>query len=358
MKSYDWKYIFKKVLIFFIIFVILSFFRSCKVNALTVDDMSYGSKVYFLDFRGGQWGKNYNIVTPNFGTEYMVYYQTMTSATYGIGAGVYLENALIPSNTYRVTYLWAVPTGGCSIYDWNQFGVLNNLSDSGQQNLASRQVPSIDEGLLEFDENITLNVCVYSATFVPDTIGSALVLPMKSRTSTTEAFVFWGFVLEDAGNGLVLQSTINDNFNSIRTQNQTIINQNTQINNSINDVNDSINDDSVDSADSKASEWASKSLSTNAVANMVTMPITLLQAYLNGLNGSCSSFSLGSLYDHELTLPCINLSSYFGSTLWGVIDILFSGFMIYALGKKFVKIFNDFTNLRDNQVDELYGGGN
>lgn len=200
--------------------------------------MSYGSKVYFLDFRGGQWGKNYNIVSPNFGTEYMVYYQTMTSATYGIGAGVYLENALLPSNTYRVTYLWAVPTGGCSIYDWNQFGVLNNLSDNGQQNLASRQVPSIDQGLLEFDENITLNVCVYSVTFVPDNIGSALVLPMKSGSSTTEAFVFWGFVLEDAGNGLVLQSTINDNFNSIRTQNQTIINQNTQINNSINDLKD------------------------------------------------------------------------------------------------------------------------
>ena len=141
-------------------------------------------------------------------------------------------------------------------------------------------------------------------------------------------------------------------------QNNTIINQNTQINNSINDVNSSLNNDSVDTADSKASEWASKSLSDNAVANMVTMPITLLQAYLNGLNGTCSSFSLGTLYDHELTLPCINLSSYFGSTLWGVIDILFSGFMIYALGKKFVKIFNDFTNLRDNQVDELYGGGN
>ena len=241
----DFKYILKRILIGVGIILVMSFINSCDVHALTIDDMSYGSKVYFLDFRGGQWGKNYNIVSPDFGTEYMVYYKTMTSATYGIGAGVYLENALLPSNTYRVTYLWAVPNGGCSIYDWNQFGVLNNLSDSGQQNLASRQVPSIDQGLLEFDENITLNVCVYSLTFVPDKIGSALVLPMKSGNSTTEAFVFWGFVLEDAGNGLVLQSTNNDNFNSIRTQNQTIINQNTQINNSINSVNDSINDSSI-----------------------------------------------------------------------------------------------------------------
>ena len=33
------------------------------------------------------------------------------------------------------------------------------------------------------------------------------------------------------------------------------------------------------------------------------------------------------------------------------------GFMIFAISKKLVRIFNDFTNLRDHQIDELYGGG-
>lgn len=131
--------------------------------------------------------------------------------------------------------------------------------------------------------------------------------------------------------------------------------------NAINGVNDSINNDNVSTNtenSSTASSWASQSASDSVVSDMVLMPITLLNAFSSGFSGSCQAYNLGSLYGTNLTLPCINISNYLGATLWGIIDVLMSGFLIYGIGKKFVRVFNDFTNLKDSQVDELYGGGN
>lgn len=152
--------------------------------------------------------------------------------------------------------------------------------------------------------------------------------------------------------------------NSINNQGQNIIdNQNKnqqQTNNKLDDVNKNLSDESAPSNDdvsSKTNEWNSKLAGTGPVSNMVLMPITLLNGYINGFNSTCNSFNLGNFYGTDIVLPCIDISKYLGATLWNIIDILFSGFMIFEIGKKFVKIFNDFTNLKDNQIDDLYGGG-
>lgn len=140
-----------------------------------------------------------------------------------------------------------------------------------------------------------------------------------------------------------------------------ITNSQNNTTNAINGVNDSINNDTVSTNtqnSSTASSWASQSASDSVVSDMVLMPITLLNAFSSGFSGSCQAYNLGSLYGTNLTLPCINIQNYLGATLWGIIDVLMSGFLIYGIGKKFVRVFNDFTNLKDSQVDELYGGGN
>ena len=136
------------------------------------------------------------------------------------------------------------------------------------------------------------------------------------------------------------------------TTSQVIANNTTNINNSI-------NDSSIDNNNTSSSttSWGNKNATNGTITNLLTLPISLLQAIVNGLQTTCSSFSLGSLFNTNITLPCINISNLIGNGLWTTIDILFSGFMILAIGKKLVKIFNDFTNLKTNQVDELYGGG-
>lgn len=125
------------------------------------------------------------------------------------------------------------------------------------------------------------------------------------------------------------------------------------------DINNKISDSSIDTnqTTTDTSNWSNMNASDNTITSLLTLPIQLLQAYTNGMSGTCSSFNLGNLFGTNITLPCINIGNLIGNSLWTTIDVLFSGFMIFAIAKKLIKIFNDFTNLRSNQVDELYGGG-
>lgn len=125
-------------------------------------------------------------------------------------------------------------------------------------------------------------------------------------------------------------------------------NQNTQdIINSQENINNSINDSTTDAPNNDVNSMNSKVASNNSITQLLTLPITLFQNILNNINGSCSSYNLGSLFGTSLTLPCINLESILGSTLWGVIDVLISGLFILSFRKKMVDIFNHMSSLND-----------
>lgn len=86
------------------------------------------------------------------------------------------------------------------------------------------------------------------------------------------------------------------------------------------------------------------------VTQLVTLPISLYTNILNSVNGTCSPFSLGSLLGTNLTLPCINVANYLGSQLWSVIDILMSGFFILTIGRKFIKVFENMSSMKEGDV--------
>lgn len=113
------------------------------------------------------------------------------------------------------------------------------------------------------------------------------------------------------------------------------------------DTNNTLNDSTIDDPSSDISSMNSKVASNNSITQLLTLPIQMYQNILNAVSGSCSSFSLGSLYNHNLTLPCINLQNLLGSTLYGIIDILISGLFILSFRKKMVDIFNHMTSLND-----------
>lgn len=163
------------------------------------------------------------------------------------------------------------------------------------------------------------------------------------------------------GNSSTFIGVGSDYFISANASNGTtnIENNTNDIANNTSDINSSINDSNIDTnqTSSDTTSWSNMNTSNSTITNLLTLPIQLLQAYTNGMSGTCSSFTLGTLFGTTITLPCIDIGNLIGSGLWTTIDILFSGFMIFAIAKKLIKIFNDFTNLRSNQVDELYGGG-
>lgn len=139
------------------------------------------------------------------------------------------------------------------------------------------------------------------------------------------------------------------NQENIIEQNNQIISGQTDIKDSVNKVDDTLNDDSIDSTNTTDTlSDLSDTLPTNSViSDLLLLPVRLFQNVLNSINGSCTTFNLGSLFGTVLTLPCINIESLVGSTLWTVIDILFCGAFVLVIRKKFVDIFEGLSNLKN-----------
>ena len=129
------------------------------------------------------------------------------------------------------------------------------------------------------------------------------------------------------------------------------INQQTIIlDNSINNINDNITDDNVDDPNDMFEEMEDLIPTNGVISSLITLPITLYQKILNSINGTCQTFSLGSLYGTNLIMPCIDIDDYLGSTLWNTIDLIISGVFVLTIARKMIKIFNSFTSLKEGDV--------
>lgn len=80
--------------------------------------------------------------------------------------------------------------------------------------------------------------------------------------------------------------------------------------------------------------------------NLLMFPVLIFSYFSNSMSNTCSPVVLGSLYGHELSLPCLNLPNYLGLTLWNIIDLLFVFYMIYNIAHLFIGILEDITELR------------
>lgn len=142
---------------------------------------------------------------------------------------------------------------------------------------------------------------------------------------------------------------INQN-STIINQNQDIINKQQETNSKLDGIDNSINNSNVENPSSKFEEFENMLPENGVITELITLPISLFQNVLGSINGTCTEYNLGNLLGTELKLPCINISNYIGSTLWNVIDILFSGFFVLVIGKKMIKAFNGFTSMEEGDV--------
>ena len=143
--------------------------------------------------------------------------------------------------------------------------------------------------------------------------------------------------------------------NSINNQTNSITNAQQGTTNAINDMNNNMtnSDGNTDTENQNAFNGFNNQLATNGtIQSLVTMPVTFFQNLLNSIGGTCTPFNVGDLLGKPFVFPCIDLSSILGSTLWGVIDVLCSGFFIYGMSRKFIKIFDNFSGLKDGK-DEV-----
>lgn len=145
-------------------------------------------------------------------------------------------------------------------------------------------------------------------------------------------------------------------YNNLLTQYRSLEGQNkidnsiNNVNGSINDLNDSINNDNVDDPSSSINQFKDKIAENGVITQLVGLPVTLFTKVLNSVNGTCSSYNLGSLFGTDLVLPCINIETYLGSSLWNIIDVLISGLFVYTISKKFIKVFENMSSMNEGDV--------
>lgn len=129
-------------------------------------------------------------------------------------------------------------------------------------------------------------------------------------------------------------------FTGCSNGNQAIVDSQNELNNTLKD----------DSGGEVSSSWFDefRESSSTPVSDLLTMPITLLQAYLNGFSGNCQAMNLGQLYGSYIIIPCLNIESYLGHELWSLIDVIFTLFMLYNIGMLCVTIYEGITSLSDD----------
>ena len=127
-------------------------------------------------------------------------------------------------------------------------------------------------------------------------------------------------------------------------------NGNQAISGGLNDINGSINNDNVDDPSSSINSFKDKIASNGVITQLIGLPVTLFTKVLNSVNGTCSTYNLGSLFGTDLILPCVNIQNYLGTTLWSVIDVLISGLFVYSISRKFLKVFESMSSMNEGDV--------
>ena len=92
------------------------------------------------------------------------------------------------------------------------------------------------------------------------------------------------------------------------------------------------------------------------VSSLFIIPVNVLQVMYGSITNTCTPYSMGSIDNHEIVLPCIYPEHYLGSTLWNMIDLIFSGCMIFAIFKFLMRMYYNFVLLQNTSDIESKTG--
>lgn len=204
---------------------------------------------------------------------------------------------------------------------------------------------------------------VYAYTFVVKAYDDGPWVFYRHNNTYNSPIAFYGYTLEYAGssfagviNAISQQTTTINNStnnainNSTSSINNTTIQQNQQTQQTVEDEAQATRDTITDSS----TDFDNPDIDTDTgpISGLLTMPITLARAITNN-SSSCSAFPLGNLLGTNLTMPCINLQSILGSTLYNIIDVICCGIFIFTLRKVLVNVYVKIMSLRNINPGEV-----
>lgn len=273
----------------------------------------------------------------------------------------------------------------------NTQNIINNQNSNNEQQIDSQKVCNVyDNSKIDLDNrflggngSISSNSNYAISNFI-DLQGVISITVLQSFNNSSRYFCFYDknktVISCAASNTLVINDTLTvptdskyfrftiyktsnvPQFNICRNGNQAIAEATNNNTNAINNVNDTLNnDDPVSDSDITSIFDDLQEDSSTPVSDLLLMPLTLINAYITGFSDTCQEINLGRLYGTYLIIPCINIENHLGSELWGLIDVLFTIFMVYEIGMLLVSCYEGLTSLSDD-MQYLYsprhaGGG-
>lgn len=95
-------------------------------------------------------------------------------------------------------------------------------------------------------------------------------------------------------------------------------------------------------------------ISNGPISSLLQLPLRLLNVIYNNVGGSlCRTYTIGSLYGYELTIPCIHIEDYLGNDVYNLIDTILQIIIYYNVFLLIIHYFENATSLYDF-FDDLY----
>lgn len=150
------------------------------------------------------------------------------------------------------------------------------------------------------------------------------------------------------------QQITNDKLDQIDKNQQATNDKLDETNQNLNDINDTLhNGDVKDFSLGDFDLGIDLDPENSPVSALITLPVSLLNAFLSGLEGQCYGYTIPFFFGEDLTFPCIDLEDYLGSELWNTIDLICCIFLIYNIAMMVVSFFEKITSLQD-AFDSMY----
>ena len=335
----------------------IMFFGILNVKADTITDYKYQFRWFEYDDTNGEdvqngWtsyhtpSETYTLVL--YGKEY--YVPTYDLWQYMSGFDTVINRPISKGVSYTVNVNFNFTSISNSEF---RSSSLSRFTDSANVRISNA---NYTYGSISYNKNSCFtysseSYCTYnvSATYSFVATVDASSFQLGSWVSTGAGYGYFEHYLTSSYNLTSISFEKNAD-NTIINQNQTIINQNQQTNEELSDINDNLTNSDVTGVEDSFEQFEGFLEDNSTITQLITLPITLYSSILNNIGGSCQPFNLGSLYGENLVLPCVNIGNYLGSTLWGMIDLIISGFAVYFIAKKLIKVFNNFSSMKDGDV--------
>lgn len=139
--------------------------------------------------------------------------------------------------------------------------------------------------------------------------------------------------------------------NAIITQQTNIINNSiNNLTNNVNNLDDTMKDDSITSPNAYIEDFEDLLPSSGPITRLLTIPAQLFGAVVSSINTTCSPYRLRYINNSYIDLPCFSIGDYLGSSFESVVDLLMFGLLFWKIIKTLIKVFEQFTSMKEGDV--------